>query len=85
MHPPLPPIALHVFWVVFGRFGPFILSQLCVGLTLWLVWLTACRLVSRDRALIGTVLKINSVASRHASDFLSFFFMFLLPFKDFAI
>ncbi len=60
-HPPLPPIALHVFYVAFGRFGPFILSQLCVGLTLWLVWLTACRLVSRDRALIGTVLTMGVV------------------------
>ena len=36
-------------------------------------------------ALIGTALKISSVASRHARDFLSFFFIFLLPFKDFSI
>ena len=36
-------------------------------------------------ALIGTALKISSAASRHASDFLSFFFIFLLPFKDFSL
>lgn len=40
---------------------------------------------SSARALIGTALKISSVASRHARDFLSFFFIFLLPFKDFSI
>ena len=40
---------------------------------------------SSARALIGTALKISSAASRHASDFLSFFFIFLLPFKDFSI
>jgi len=40
---------------------------------------------SSARALIGKALKISSVASRHASDFLSFFFIFLLPFKDFSI
>jgi len=58
-HPPLPPIALHVSFLALGRWGPFALSQLCVALTLWLVWLTACRLVGRERAFIGTVLTMG--------------------------
>ena len=58
-HPPLPPIALHVFYLAFGRAGPFVLSQLCVALTLWLVWLTALRLVTRERALLATVLTMG--------------------------
>ena len=58
-HPPLPPIALHVFYQAFGRIGPFALSQLCVALTLWMVWLTARRLVSPERALLGSLLTMG--------------------------
>ena len=60
-HPPLPPIALHVAYMAFGRFGPFILSQICVIGTLWMVWLTARRLVTRERALLATVLTMGVV------------------------
>ena len=60
-HPPLPPIALHVAYVAFGRFGPFILSQICIIGTLWMVWLTARRLVTRERALLATVLTMGVV------------------------
>lgn len=58
-HPPLAPEVLHVFYRVFGKFGPFILSQLCVLATLWLVWKTGCRLMDRERALIGTLLTMG--------------------------
>lgn len=58
-HPPLAPEVLHVFFSVFGKFGPFILSQLCVLTTLWLVWKTGCRLMDRERALIGTLLTMG--------------------------
>lgn len=58
-HPPLSPEVLHLFYLAFGKFGPFLLSQLCVVTTLWLVWLTGCRLMDRDRALLGTVLTMG--------------------------
>ena len=58
-HPPLPPEVLHAFYLAFGKFGPFLLSQLCVVTTLWLVWLTGCRLMDKERALIGTVLTMG--------------------------
>lgn len=58
-HPPLAPAVLHLFYTAFGKFGPFILSQLCVLSTLWLVWLTGCRLMDRERALLGTVLTMG--------------------------
>ena len=55
-HPPLAPVVLHIFYVVFGKFGPYLLSQVCIALTLWCVWRTGLRLMSADRALVGTVL-----------------------------
>lgn len=58
-HPPLAPVVLHLFHTAFGKFGPFILSQLCVLATLWLVWLTGRRLMDRERALLGTVLTMG--------------------------
>ena len=55
-HPPLAPTVLHIFYVLFGKFGPYLLSQVCIALTLWCVWRTGLRLMSADRALVGTVL-----------------------------
>ncbi len=55
-HPPLAPWVLHVFYVLFGRVGPFLLSQLCIALTLWLVWRTALRVMSRERAFLAALL-----------------------------
>lgn len=60
-HPPLAPELLHVFFLLFGRFGPFLLSQLCIAATLWLVWCTGRRLMSPDRALLGAVLTMGVV------------------------
>ncbi|MBP9940992.1 MAG: 4-amino-4-deoxy-L-arabinose transferase, partial [Comamonas sp.] len=47
-HPTLGPSVLHVFYMAFGKVGPFLLSQLCIVATLWMVWLTGCRLMSRE-------------------------------------
>lgn len=58
-HPPLAPTVLHVFYVLFGGTGPFLLSQLCIAATLWLVWRMGCRLMAPDRALVGTVLTMG--------------------------
>lgn len=58
-HPPLAPWVLYAFYRAFGRAGPFLLSQLCIVATLWLVWRTGCRLMTRERALLGTALTMG--------------------------
>lgn len=60
-HPPLAPWVLYVFYRLFGSVGPFLLSQLCIALTLWLVWLTGRRLMAPERALLGTLLTMGVV------------------------
>ena len=60
-HPPLAPWALHLFWLAFGRAGPYLLSQLCIATTLWFVWRTGCRLMTPERTFIGTVLTMGVV------------------------
>lgn len=58
-HPPLAPIVLHVFHALFGKFGPYVLSQLCIAVTLWMVWCTGRRLLDPQRALLGTLLTMG--------------------------
>lgn len=58
-HPPLAPIVLNIFYEALGRFGPYVLSQLCIVLTLWMVWCTGCRLMDARRAWMGTVLTMG--------------------------
>lgn len=58
-HPPLAPIVLHLFYVVFGQLGPFLLSQLCIAATLWLVWCTGRRLMDAERAWVGALLAMG--------------------------
>ncbi|QEA12996.1 glycosyltransferase family 39 protein [Comamonas flocculans] len=55
-HPPLAPWVLHVFHMLLGKTGPFLLSQLCIALTLWLVWRTALRVMDRERAFLAAAL-----------------------------
>ncbi|HOB66946.1 glycosyltransferase family 39 protein [Ottowia sp.] len=60
-HPPMAPWVLYVFYRVFGRAGPYLLSQVCIGFTLWLVWLTGRRLMTRERAWLGAALTMGTV------------------------
>lgn len=54
-HPPLPAWVLYLFHRAFGDVGPFLLSQLCIGLTLFCVWRLGCRILGRPRAAFGTL------------------------------
>ncbi len=58
-HPPLSPWLLHLSYRAFGDAGPFLLSQACIALTLWLVWLTGRRLMDADRAFTGALLAMG--------------------------
>lgn len=55
-HPPLSSWVLFTFYRVFGHIGPYLLSQLTIALTLWLVYRLGCLLMTRQRALVGSVL-----------------------------
>ncbi|MBA4503640.1 glycosyltransferase family 39 protein [Marinobacterium marinum] len=54
-HPPLPAWVLYLFQRVLGDAGPFVLSQLCIGLTLLCVWRLGCRILGRERAAFGVL------------------------------
>ncbi len=58
-HPPLSPWLLHLFWRGFGPVGPYLLSQLCIGATLWLVWRTGLLLLTPERAGLGALLTMG--------------------------
>lgn len=58
-HPPLTPWVLELAYRAFGRVGPFLLSQLFIAATLWLVWRIGCRLMSRERAFLGALLTMG--------------------------
>jgi len=58
-HPPLPPWTVEVFFNLFGDIGPFLLSQICVGLTFALVYKIGRELMPRREAAIGTVLLVG--------------------------
>ncbi|CAM4200149.1 glycosyltransferase family 39 protein [Psychrobacter arenosus] len=60
-HPPLSSWILFSFYDVFGHFGPYLLSQLYVILTLWLVYRLGTKVMSKDRALLGTALTLGVV------------------------
>lgn len=54
-HPPLPAWALHIFQSTLGDIGPFLLSQLCIGMTLFCVWRLGRRLLSPEQAAFGVL------------------------------
>lgn len=58
-HPPLAPWILELSYRAFGWVGPFLLSQLFIAATLWFVWRVGCRLMSRERAFMGTLLTMG--------------------------
>ena len=58
-HPPLSPIVLNLFYLGLGKLGPYVLSQLCIALTVWMVWRMGCRLMDARRACMGAVLTMG--------------------------
>lgn len=64
-HPPLAPWVLHLFWLAFGAAGPTLLSQVCIALTLWFVWCTGVRLMTAERAFLGTALTMGVAFYTH--------------------
>lgn len=54
-HPPFPAWVLYLFERALGDIGPFVLSQLCIALTLLCVWRIGCRLLDRERAAFGVL------------------------------
>ncbi|MDO5769399.1 MAG: glycosyltransferase family 39 protein [Psychrobacter sp.] len=60
-HPPLSSWILYSFYNLFGRIGPYLLSQLSVMATMVLVYFLACKLMSHQRALLASVLTLGVV------------------------
>lgn len=55
-HPPLSSWVLYGFYRAFGHIGPYLLSQLCIALSLWLVYRLGRALLSVQRAFLGALL-----------------------------
>lgn len=55
-HPPLSSWVLYSFYSIFGSFGPYILSQICIGLTAFFVYLLGKNIVSKEKAFYSGIL-----------------------------
>lgn len=60
-HPPLSSWILYSFYQIFGHIGPYLLSQLCVLLTLFLIYQLGKKIWSQKTALIGSLLTLAVV------------------------
>lgn len=60
-HPPLSSWILYSFYQVFGHVGPYLLSQLCVLLTLFLIYQLGKKIWSQATALLGCLLTLAVV------------------------
>ena len=49
-HPPFSSWVLYGFYTVFGSFGPYLLSQICIALTAFFVFLIGKNIVSEEKA-----------------------------------
>ncbi|KGK42382.1 hypothetical protein LH51_07630 [Nitrincola sp. A-D6] len=58
-HPPLPAWLVQISWLALADLGPFLLSQLTLLVTLLFVWLLGLRLLSREKAALGTLLLLG--------------------------
>ncbi|WP_432697230.1 glycosyltransferase family 39 protein [Marinobacterium sp. YM272] len=54
-HPPFPAWVLHLFQSSLGDIGPFLLSQLCIGLTLFCVWRLGRRMLTHEQSAFGVL------------------------------
>ncbi|GAA0320127.1 glycosyltransferase family 39 protein [Psychrobacter aestuarii] len=60
-HPPLSSWILYSFYQLFGHIGPYVLSQLCVLLTLYLVYRLGKTVFNQATAILGSVLTLAVV------------------------
>ena len=60
-HPPLSSWVLYSFYQLFGHIGPYLLSQLCVLLTLYLVYRLGKTVFDQATAILGSVLTLAVV------------------------
>ncbi|WOE30411.1 MULTISPECIES: glycosyltransferase family 39 protein [unclassified Acinetobacter] len=54
-HPPFSSWVLYSFYKIFGYSGPYILSQMCIALTLVFVYLLGSKIVSKPKALYAAI------------------------------
>lgn len=54
-HPPLPAWVLYLFQSSLGDVGPFVLSQVCIGLTLFFVWRLGNRILAPEQTAFGVL------------------------------
>ncbi len=55
-HPPLSSWVLYSFYAIFGQVGPYLLSQICIGLTMWFVYKLGRQLFCPAKAQMGSLL-----------------------------
>jgi 4-amino-4-deoxy-L-arabinose transferase-like glycosyltransferase len=55
-HPPLPSWLVNISFEALGDFGPYLLSQICVGLTLYFAYRLGREMFDETRAALGTLL-----------------------------
>lgn len=58
-HPPFSSWILYSFYYVFGQFGPYLLSQICIVITMYCVYLLAKKLVSHEKAVLSSCLLLG--------------------------
>lgn len=55
-HPPLVSWLANLSYIALGKLGPFLLSQICIGLTYWFTFLTAKRYLTPIKAALSVIL-----------------------------
>lgn len=58
-HPPFSSWILYSFYAVFGVFGPYILSQICISLTIFFVYLLGKNIVSKEKAFYSGIFVLS--------------------------
>lgn len=66
-HPPFSSWVLYSFYQVFGHFGPYLLSQLCIILTLWIVYKLGNQVFSKGQAWLGAILTLGVIYYSYSS------------------
>lgn len=68
-HPPFSSWVLYSFYTIFGSFGPYLLSQICIALTALFVFLLGKNIVSEEKAVYSGifVLAVFTIHGHHLS------------------